>query len=285
MTRQPAGGHARTTRGAALRKAPTLHLTFTAETGLDRVVERSFTIGKVPGVLWSPAGAAVGAPLLLMGHGGGLHKRAPGLVARARRAVVRDGFHVAAIDSPGHGERPRSPEDQQWVGAMLRARQQGESLAPIITPFNMSLAERAVPEWQMTIDALRALPEIGDAAPIGYSGMTLASAIGIPLAVADPRIRAAIFGGVFVYEAMLDAARQLTIPVEFLLPWDDDEIDREAGLALFDAFASEQKTLLAFPGSHFHVPAERIDTRFFARQLGRPTSNPHVGPDERERAR
>ena len=53
-----------------------------------------------------------------------------------------------------------------------------------------------------------------------------------------------------------------------MLPWDDDEIDREAGLALFDAFASEEKTLHAFPGSHFRVPAERIDTRFFARQLG-----------------
>jgi pimeloyl-ACP methyl ester carboxylesterase len=260
-----------------------LHLTFIAETWLDGVVERSFSIADVPGVLWSPARAAAGAPLLLMGHGGGLHKRAAGLVARARKAVVRDGFHVAAIDSPGHGERPRSQEDQQWVAAMLRARERGEPLAPTITPFNTSLAERAVPEWQRTIDALQSLPEIGDAAPIGYSGMTLASAIGIPLAVADPRIRAAIFGGVFVYHAMLDAARQLTIPIEFLLPWDDDEIDRESGFALFDAFASEQKTLLAFPGSHFHVPAERIDTRFFARNLGSPMSNPLAPHDEPER--
>lgn len=245
-----------------------MHLNVVAETALDGVVDRSFTIGEVPGVLWSPARAAADAPLLLMGHGGGLHKRSPGLVARARQAVARDGFHVAAIDAPGHGERPRSGQDQQWVDALFRAREQGDPLAPIITPFNTSLAERAVPEWQMTIDALQSQPEIGDAGPIGYSGMTLASAIGIPLAVADPRIRAAIFGGVFVYDAMLDAARQVTIPIEFLLPWDDDEIDRESGFALFDAFASEQKTLLAFPGSHFRVPADTIDTRFFARHLG-----------------
>jgi esterase/lipase len=72
---------------------------------------------------------------------------------------------------------------------------------------------------------------------------------------------------VLVYDAVLEAARKVTIPVEFLLPWDDDEIDRESGFALFDAFASEEKTLLAFPGSHFRVPAERIETRFFARQF------------------
>jgi hypothetical protein len=76
-----------------------MHLNFIAETSLDSVVDRSFTVGEVPGVLWSPASVAHGAPLLLMGHGGGLHKRAPGLVARARQAVVRDGFHVAAIDA------------------------------------------------------------------------------------------------------------------------------------------------------------------------------------------
>jgi hypothetical protein len=115
-----------------------------------------------------------------------------------------------------------------------------------------------VPEWRTTIDALQSLPR---SAPIGYSGMTLATAIGIPLAVADPRIRAAIFGGVFVYDAALEAARRVTIPIEFLLPWDDAEIDRESGLALFDAFASEEKTLHAFPGSHFRVPAERIERR------------------------
>jgi hypothetical protein len=247
-----------------------MHLNFVAETSLDGVVDRSFTVGEVPGVLWSPVSAARGAPLLLMGHGGGLHKRAPGLVARARQAALRDGFHVAAIDAPGHGERARSHQDQQWVDAMLRAREKGEPLAPIIAPFNGSLVERAVPEWQATIDALQSLPEVGADAPIGFSGMTLASATGISLAVADPRIRAAIFGGVFVYDAVLQAARRVTVPVEFLLPWDDDEIDRESGLALFEAFASKEKTLLAFPGSHFRVPAERIDTRFFARQLGVP---------------
>jgi hypothetical protein len=56
--------------------------------------------------------------------------------------------------------------------------------------------------------ALRIGADVG----IGYSGMTLASAIGIPLAVADPRIRAAIFGGVFTYDAVIEAAGRVTIP-------------------------------------------------------------------------
>jgi hypothetical protein len=243
-------------------------LEITARTATEVVVDRPFTIGGIPGVLWSPPSATAGTPLVLMGHGGGLHKRSPGLVGRARQAVVRDGFHVAAIDAPGHGERSRSREDQQWVDAMLRARERGEPLDPIVAPFNASLAERAIPEWQLTIDALQSLPEVGAAAPIGYSGMTVASAIGIPLVVAEPRIRAAIFGGVLAYDALLAAARQVTIPTEFLLPWDDAEIARDHGIAVFDAFASEEKTLIAFPGSHFHVPTERIDTGFFRRHLG-----------------
>jgi fermentation-respiration switch protein FrsA (DUF1100 family) len=62
----------------------------------------------------------------------------------------------------------------------------------------------------------------------------------------------------------------ITVPVEFLLPWDDEEIDRESGLALFDAFASTEKTLHAFPGGHHEVPsfASESSARFFGRHLG-----------------
>lgn len=242
---------------------------FTAQATSGGVLERNFLIGDVPGVLWSPPSASPGTPLVLMGHGGGLHKRSAGLVSRAHDSVLRDGFAVAAIDAPGHGDRPRSDEDQRWVDSMLAERAAGLSMAATIAAYNGSLADRAVPEWQATIDALQQLPEIGPDAPIGFSGMTLASAIGIPLVAADSRISAAIFGGVFVYDAITRAAEQVTVPIEFLLPWNDAEIDRESGLALFDVFGSQDKTLHAFPGSHFTVPVERIDTRFFARHLGR----------------
>jgi hypothetical protein len=54
---------------------------------------------------------------------------------------------------------------------------------------------------------------------------------------------------------------------EFLLQWDDELVPREAGLALFDAFASREKTLHANPGRHTEVPAFELESsaRFFTR--------------------
>ena len=243
---------------------------FTAKTSSNGVVERNFTLGDVPGVLWSPAAGVAGAPLVLMGHPGGLHKKTPGLVARAHHYVTTCGFTVVAIDAPGHGDRPRNAQDEEWVAALQHARAAGEPMGPIIAEYNISLAERHVPEWQATLDALQALPEIGTEAPIGYGGMTLASAIGLPLMAIEPRITAAVVGGVFVYDALTEAARQITIPIQFLLPWDDEEIHRQTGLDLFDAFASKEKTLHANTGSHRHVPWFEVEdsARFYLRHLG-----------------
>ena len=72
---------------------------FSAETTAGGVSERPFTLDDIPGVLWTPADAAGGRPLVLLGHGGGGHKGVPGLVARARRYVTACGFAVAAIDA------------------------------------------------------------------------------------------------------------------------------------------------------------------------------------------
>ncbi|MBO0819716.1 MAG: alpha/beta hydrolase [Nocardiopsaceae bacterium] len=237
----------------------------------DGVIERDFTVGDVPGVLWTPESGARGAPLILMGHGGGLHKRADGLAARARHAVRTRGFAVASIDAPGHGDRPRDARDQRWVADLRRARAAGEPIRPVVAEFNASLAERAVPEWRAVLDALQAQPEIGPT-PVGYSGMTLASAIGVPLAAAEPRIAAAVFGGIFAYDALIEAARRVTVPVEVLLPWEDPEIDRQSALDLFDALGSADKTLRAKPVGHTQWPLAdaEVSAAFFARHLARP---------------
>lgn len=242
---------------------------FLTETSSNGVLEREFTLNDITGVLWSPESGSEGAPVILMGHSGGMHKKSPGIVSRATHFVANYGFTVAAVDAPGHGDRPRNTQDQQWVDALYRARAAGEPLGPVIADFNGSLAERAVPEWQATIDALQALPDIGTRAPIGYGGMTLGTATGVMLAAADSRIRAATFGGVFAYEALLAAAKRITIPVELLVPWDDEEIDRQLGFALFEAFGSKQKTLHGHPGRHNQVPASEVDNaaRFLARHL------------------
>jgi len=66
-----------------------------------------------------------------------------------------------------------------------------------------------------------------------------------------------------------DAAR-ITVPLEFLMQWDDERIPRAQGLALFEAFASAEKTLHANPGKHMDVPGFEMDStlRFFTRHLG-----------------
>ena len=237
---------------------------FTSEQRLDDgVLEREFTLGEVPGVLWTPGSAP--APLILSGHNGGLHKREPRLVARALHSAAEYGFAVAAIDHPGHGDRPRSAVDEQARADLRRAMAAGEPVDEIFESFIVPLVEKAVPEWQTTLDALLTLPEIGG--PVGYSGMT---AIGIRLAVVEPRISAAgFFAGGFVPSALREEARQVTIPLLFLLQWDDDGNDRQLALDLFDAFGTREKTLHANLGGHAGTPWFEVDdgNRFFGRHL------------------
>jgi dienelactone hydrolase len=251
---------------------------FTAETSSNGVVERDFIMGEVPGVLWSPASGSDRAPLVLMGHGGGLHKKTPALMARARDMVTTWGFSVVAIDAPGHGDRPRTAEDEQARADLRQAMAAGEAehVKSISVRYGAALAERAVPEWQATLDALQALPEIGTEAPVGYGGgISLGTQIGIPLTAIEPRITAAIFGGGFVvHQALIEAARRITVPVQFLLPWDDEHVDRQSALALFDAFASKEKTLHANPGDHRTVRWVGVDNEFLARHLGRAGTSP-----------
>jgi hypothetical protein len=234
---------------------------FTTDTSSNGVIERNFTLDEITGLPWSPASESDHAPVVLMGHGGGLHKKAPGLVARAHHYVTAYGFTVVAVDVPGQGDRPRTAEDEQWVTALWHTRAAGEPIGPIITDYNSSLAERAVPEWQATLDDLQALPEIGIDRQVGYSGMTLASAIGMQLTAIEPRIAAAVFGGVLVNDSLIEAARRITVPIEFLLPWDDEEIDRKSGLALFDAFASEERHCAPTPAGITRCPGSRPTTR------------------------
>lgn len=250
---------------------------FTAETTSGGVLERDFTVGGIPGVLWSPASASERAPLVLLGHGGGTHKKWPAMPGRAHRIVHGCGFHVACIDAPGHGGRPRTPYDEQEIAALYRAREAGEPEGPIVVRYNADLAERAVPEWQATLDALQALPEIGADGPVGYYGLNMATAIGVPLTAAEPRITAAVFG-LHWPDALAAPAGRITVPIQFHLQWDDEHIPREAGLALFDAFASAEKTLHANAGRHKEHPRFEADSaaRFFARHLTRSVPAPAV---------
>ena len=209
---------------------------------------------------------------MLLGHGGGRDSKAPPVVGRARRLVEVCRFTVAAIDAPGHGGRPRTATDEREIAAMLEARAAGEPEGPVVVRYNADIARRAVPEWRATLDALQAVPWIGSAGPVGYYGLNMGTAIGIPLIAGEPRINAAVLGIFWHDETLAEAASRITVPLEFVLQWDDEHIPRESGLALFDAFASKEKTLHANAGGHTEVPRFEADSavRFLARHL-RPT--------------
>jgi hypothetical protein len=238
---------------------------FTSEQRLDDdVLQRDFTLGEIPGILWTPASAP--APLILVGHPGGLHKMHPRLAGRARHYAAEYGFAAAAIELPGSGDRPRLAAAEQARTDLRRALEAGEPVDEIVDALVLPLVEMAVPEWQATLDALLSLPEIGG--PVGCDGGVIA--IGIRLAVVEPRISAALlFAGSFVPRTMFEEARQVTIPLQVLLQWDDEANDRQMALDLFDAFGSKEKTLHANLGGHTGVPSFELDAsaRFFARHL------------------
>ncbi len=237
---------------------------FTTERRLeDGVLEREFTLGDIPGTLWTPESAAP-APLILMAHNNGLPKAEPRLVARARLSAAA-GYAVASIDAAGCGDRPRSAAAEQARADLRQAMRAGEPVDDIFEALVGPLVEQAVPDWRTALDALLTLP--GITGPVGYSGWT---ALGIRLAVLEPRIAAAgFFAGGYVPHAQREEARQVTVPLLLLLQWDDEGNPRQRALDLFDAFGSKEKTLHANLGGHLGTPwFEREDgDRFFGRHL------------------
>jgi hypothetical protein len=183
---------------------------FTSEQLLDDgVLEREFTLGEVPGILWTPASAP--DPLILVGRRGGLHKMHPRLAGQARYYAAEYGFAAAAAELPESGDRSRSAAAEQARADLRRAMEAGDPADEIVDALVLPLVDKAVPEWQATLDALLSLPEIGQ---VGCEGGVIA--IGIRLAVVEPRIAAAnLFAGSFVPATLFEEARQVTIRCRF----------------------------------------------------------------------
>jgi len=242
------------------------------------VTRRAFTLevggDEVPAVLWAPEGASGPRPLVLMGHGGSQHKKTEGIRVRAAQYARRLGYATLAIDAPGHGDRI-SREQAEELGRTTLARVTGQ-VATGWTPERLKLmAERtkkAVPEWKAALDAVQALDFIGAAGPVGYWGVSMGTAIGVPFVAAEPRIACAVLGlaGLRPGAAEMEAAaRAITCPVEFVFQWDDAVAEREHGLALFNALGSTEKTMHVNPGGHMEIPDFEGASweRFFHRHL------------------
>lgn len=122
------------------------------------------------------------------------------------------------------------------------------------------------------LDAVQGFDFVGDEKPVGYWGVSMGTAFGVPFVAAEPRIRCAVFGLAGLREGagyMEEAAKRITIPLEFVFQWEDAVAPREAGIALFNAFGSTEKTMHINPGGHMGIPNFEAESwrAFFTRHL------------------
>jgi hypothetical protein len=100
----------------------------------------------------------------------------------------------------------------------------------------------------------------------------------------EPRVDAAVLGLAGWDESSPRAgfdelARNITVPVLFIVQWHDEVVRREHACNLFGLLGSERKTMHANPGRHVEVPLfeRRAAEDFFAEHLG-PVAEPAEAP-------
>jgi len=231
------------------------------------VVERQFAVTRggqvVPAILWSPAQTRGPLPLVLIGHGGSQSKSSPGIAELASRFVRVHGIAAAVIDGPIHGDRRSDgltgPAMQQAFREMWDQDTRIDSM---------------VADWRATIDVLAGMEGI-DASAIGWYGVSMGTAYGLPLIAADPRIRVALLGmwstDYSNSERLAQDAPAVRCPVLFQMKWDDQFFHREGQLDLFDRLGSTDKWCKVYMGAHTPVEGVQLDDveYFLAAQLRR----------------
>lgn len=217
----------------------------------------------VPLAIWHRTDVDAPRPLVLIGHGGSGHKTAPA-VERVARALVRQaGFVVAAIDGPVHGERAAAGQGAEAVRDGFRTLwAAGGSVDPVVA------------DWIDALNDLCAMPLI-DAEAIGWYGLSMGTAYGLPVVGRAPRVRCAVLGlwgdcrphGVEI----LQQAAAVRVPVLFQAKPGDEIITMAGARAVFSALGSIDKRLTLHPGLHIEIGepqlAEAVD--FLQRQLQR----------------
>jgi len=240
---------------------------FLSETAGEGVVERRFDLERsgrlIPGLLWTPVRAHGPRPLVLIAHGAGSSKAEGYVVALARRLVRHHGFAAAAIDGPVHGDR-RADGGANGALAFLEFSQ--------LWAGEPTMTDEMVADWQLTIDHLHALEEVG-AGPTGWWGLSMGTILGLPVVAADRRIEVAVLGLMGLTgptrERIAKDAPAVSCPVLFLVQRGDELFPLDTSLELFDALGSADKRLHLNLGHHGDVPLEEFDASeaFLARHL------------------
>lgn len=202
----------------------------------------------IPTVVFTPEGKLQG--VILACHGGTGHKEANSIQAITSH-FHKLGYVVVAIDGPVHG-----------------ARRSDGSLDPTvaITAFRQAWKEgvgrtEMADDFVHTLDTIMQVPAFSTL-PVGYIGVSMGTAYGIPFLAKERRIRAAVIGlwasTYAASEHLLDYAPDICCPVWFTQQWHDQAFDHAGTHALFDAIGSEDKRLVAYPGPHLELQGERL---------------------------
>lgn len=216
---------------------------------------------QVPAIVWTPGGTRARAPLLLVGHGGSGHKRSQLVLDVMQPLVTTHGFSVAAIDGPVHGAR-RTVFD---AGTAVRSEfrdlwTRGGSIDPMVA------------DWRATLDVLTGMDTI-DASTIGWYGISMGTAYGLPLVAAEPRIRCAVLGmwgtSRAGTERLVADAPAIDIPVLFQRKSEDEFFTPEGQAELYERLGSRDKRLQDYPGGHTDPAGAQLDdiVAFFVRHL------------------
>lgn len=219
-----------------------------------QAVEQAFRVAvagrSVPAVAWTPQGCPGRRPLVLIGHGGSGHKTSQLVLDAALPLVENHGFVVAAIDGPVHGERRTSFDAGAAVRDEFRALwAAGGSVDPMIA------------DWRATLDHLCTLPQV-DPEAIGWYGISMGTAYGLPFVASEPRIRAAVLGmwgtSRVNSQRLVDDARRVTIPVLFQRKRDDEFFTPAGQVEVYDALTSPEKRLAVYEGGHTDPAGEQL---------------------------
>jgi dienelactone hydrolase len=208
---------------------------------------------RVPGLVLTPEGASGARPVILLGHGAGGSKDDPQMLSIGRWFVRREGWAVAIIDGPVHGERRSNANGN--VGLEARA-----------SLINRGTYDSMAVDWHRTLDACGELSDVG-ADHAAYMGFSMGCVLGILTVAQEPRIRTAVLaiGGILQDERnfLNEAAESITRPVLMINQSEDEIFSRTSTFRLYDALAGSKRVIF-HPGLHSAVPREAMElTRSF----------------------
>jgi dienelactone hydrolase len=226
------------------------------------ITQRGFTLEsdgrQVPGAYWTPVGRDADR-LVLLGHSGTAHKKVD-YIEFIAHGLCALGVAAVAIDGPGHGDRPRADRFEGIASEFAERWESDGGTAAIVD------------DWKATLDFIE---DHDDARVTGYIGFSMGTMMGLPVCAADERVAVAVLGLMGFWgpneQDLIRLAPELSIPLQFLVQWDDEVVPRDRCLELFDALGSEHKTMHVNPGLHGNVPTFEVKSsvQYLADQLAK----------------